>query len=102
MSVEFLRQVAATPLPKSFVASDDVDAVKILRQAGLLIAVPDELPPGAVKVVAITEKGNEELLRFHHLGPRAPDPASRPSWLRLAARRARSVVHGTGRVDNRF
>jgi hypothetical protein len=31
MSVDFLRQVAATPLPKSFNDAKDVDAVRILH-----------------------------------------------------------------------
>ncbi len=66
MSVEFLRQVAATPLPKAFNAAKDIDAIKILRQAGLVLALMDESPECAARVLAITEKGRDELLRFHY------------------------------------
>lgn len=98
MSIELLRQIAAAPLPASFAAPKDVDAVRILRQAGLVIAVPEEPPAGAVKVVAITEKGNEELLRLHYPQYRAPDPVPKSSWLQLAAQRARSVLREAGRA----
>ena len=97
MSIELLRQIAAAPLPTSFAAAKDVDAVRILRQAGLVIAVPEEPPRGAVKVVAITEKGNEELLRLHYPQCRAPDPVPKSSWLQLAAQRARSALREAGR-----
>lgn len=96
MSIELLRQIAAAPLPTSFAAAKDVDAVRILRQAGLVIAVPEEPPEGAVKVVAITEKGNEELLRLHYPQYRAPVPKS--SWLQMAAQRARSALREAGRA----
>ncbi len=95
MSIELLRQIAATPLPASFTAAKDVDAVRILRQAGLVIAVPEEPPEGAVKVVAITEKGNEELLRLHYPQYRAPDPVPKSSWLQLAGQRARAALRET-------
>lgn len=98
MSIELLRQIAATPLPTSFAAAKDVDAVRILRQAGLVIAVLEEPPEGAVKVVAITEKGNEELLRLRYPQSRALDPVPRCSWLQLAAQRARSALREAGRA----
>ncbi|MDM0118357.1 hypothetical protein [Variovorax arabinosiphilus] len=98
MSIELLRQIAAAPLPASFATPKDVDAVRILRQAGLVIAVPEEPPAGAVKVVAITEKGNEELLRLHYPQYRASDPVPKSSWLQLAAQRARSVLREAGRA----
>lgn len=96
MSIEVLRQIAASPLPKSFSNGCDVDAVKILRQAGLVIALLDEPPGCGAKVVAITEKGNEELLRFHY-----PTGSSRQSaqggqggrWIAQGAERVRSVIH---------
>jgi len=52
MSVEFLRQIAATPLPSSFTAAKDIDASKILRQAGLVLALSDEPPECAARVLA--------------------------------------------------
>lgn len=90
MSVEVLRQIAATPLPKSFNAAQDIDAIRILRQAGLILALVDEPPEGAARVLAITEKGRDELMRFHY--PDARPGRGRGNWLQLAAQRARSVV----------
>ena len=91
MSLEFLKQVAATPLPKSFNAKQDVDAIKILRQAGLVLAMVDEPPEFGARVLAITEKGRAELLQFHYpqgsVAPRHGD-----FWLPRAAQRAREVV----------
>jgi hypothetical protein len=96
MSIELLRQIAATPLPKSFTAPKDVDAVKILRQAGLIIALVDELPEGATRVLAITDKGRAELLRFHFPDEHVPRTTRQPSWLHLAAQRARNVLNKRG------
>jgi len=93
MSIEFLRQVAATPLPKSFTHARDVDAVRILRQAGLVIALLDAPPEGGAQVIAITDKGRAELLRFHC--PERPSPimhTRKTSWLQWATRRARSAM----------
>lgn len=87
MSVEFLRQIAATPLPKSFTDAKDIDAVKILRQAGLVIALVDPPPGSAATVFAITEEGNAELLRFHY-PENGQRPHSRDHWLPPAAQRA--------------
>jgi hypothetical protein len=98
MSIEFLRQVAATPLPKSFTHAKDIDAVKILRQAGLVIALVDELPEGAAKVMAITERGKDELLRFHYPSQGVSQGEVRAqgsSWFELAAQQVRSLIRGT-------
>jgi hypothetical protein len=99
MSVEFLRQIAATPLPKSFNAAKDIDAIRILRQAGLVHALVDEAPGGAARVLAITEKGNSELLRFHY--PRAPAKRgpTKGNWLEIAAERAREAIKASRRHD---
>jgi hypothetical protein len=86
MSIELLRQIAARPLPTSF---------------GLVIAVPEEPPEGGIKVVAITEKGNQELLHLHYPGHRQPDPVPRSSWLQVAAQRARSAFREAGRSGRR-
>lgn len=87
MSVDFLRQIAATPLPKSFTNAKDIDAVKILRQAGLVIASIDAPPESAATIFAITDEGRAELLRFHY-----PESGGRPRvtdhWLPPAAQRA--------------
>lgn len=91
MSVEFLSQVAATPLPKSYNAKQDVDAIKVLRQAGLVLAMVDEPPECGARVLAITDKGRAELLRIHY--PESPE-ASRTAGFLLprVALRARHVL----------
>lgn len=95
MSVEFLRQIAAMPLPQSFNASKDIDAIRILRQAGLVLALADEPPEGAARVLAITEKGKHELLRFHYPEKRPIRSLGKGSWLHLAAERARQAIKPT-------
>jgi hypothetical protein len=99
MSVEFLRQIAAMPLPKSFNAAKDVDAVKILRQAGLVLAMVGELPKGGARVLAITEKGNRELLQFHYPDDCPAASPSKGSWLQLVAERAREAIKTGHRKD---
>ena len=100
MSVEFLRQIAATPLPKSFNAARDVDAIRILRQAGLVLALVDEPPEHGARVVAITEKGNRELLRYHY--PEAGKKrGTRSNWLQIGAGSARNAIRQSGRSDER-
>ena len=101
MSVEFLRQVAATPLPKSFNDAKDVDAVRILRQAGLVIALVDEPHEGGARVLAITEKGHAELLHFHYPDECAPRTTGEGSWLQLAGRRARKAIERAGALGRR-
>lgn len=99
MSVEFLRQLAASPLPKAFTAPNDVDAVRILRQAGLVIALVDEPPERGARVLAVTEKGKSELLRFHYPEAyHARDPG-RGNWLQIAAERAREAIRPSRRRD---
>jgi len=91
MSLEFLRQVAATPLPRSFHAKQDVDAIRILRQAGLVLAMVDEPPEFGARVLAITEKGRAELVQFHYPEGSATPPHE-SFWLPRAAQRAREAV----------
>lgn len=92
MSIEFLQQVAATPLPRSFSDAKDIDAIKILRQAGLIIATAEAPPKGALKVLALTEKGKAELLCLHYPQRSTRTPIRKRSWLHLVASRARSVI----------
>lgn len=92
MSVEFLRQIAASPLPKSYTAANDVDAVRILRRAGLVLALVDEPPEGGARVLAITEEGSSELLRFHYPEARQRRDPGRGNWLQIAASRAREAI----------
>jgi len=99
MSIEVLRQIAASPLPKSFTAADDVNAVRILRQAGLVLALVDEPPERGARVLAITEKGKAELLRFHYPEVRRQKDPVRVSWLQIAAERARGAISPSRRRD---
>ena len=69
MAMDMLRRLAASPLPANFHAAEEIDKVKLLRAAGLVIA---RSPPAAnssgtadsAQVLAITAKGREELARF--------------------------------------
>ncbi|VTU26079.1 hypothetical protein H4CHR_01724 [Variovorax sp. PBS-H4] len=99
MSVEFLRQIASSPLPRSFAAADDIDAIRVLRQAGLVLALIDEPPERGARVLAITEKGNNELLQFHYPEARQKPGFAKVGWLQLAARRAREAIKSSRRHD---
>jgi hypothetical protein len=101
MSVEFLRQIAATPLPKSFNAARDVEAIRILRQAGLVLALVDEPPERGARVLAITEEGNRELLRYHYPEADRKRGTVRNNWFQIAAERAREAIRPAGRSDDR-
>ncbi|MGK6310736.1 hypothetical protein [Variovorax sp. DT-64] len=99
MSVEFLRQIASSPLPRSFTAPDDIDAIRVLRQAGLVLALIDEPPERVARVVAITQKGNDELLRIHYPEGRQKRGCAKGSWLHIAAQRAREAIKPSRRPD---
>ena len=101
MSIEFLQQIAATPLPESFNDARDVDAIRILRQAGLVLALVDEPPERGARVLAITEKGNSELLRYHYPEASKRRRTVRHNWFQIAAARAREAIRPAGRSDDR-
>ncbi|VTU20222.1 hypothetical protein SRS16CHR_02599 [Variovorax sp. SRS16] len=69
MSMDLLKKIASVRLPVSYTATEDIDAVRILRQAGLVVALipapadPVTLSGGkhAAQVLAITAKGRNEL-----------------------------------------
>ena len=91
MSLDLLKQIAATPLPASFHSPRDVDAIKILRKAGLVIALVDAPPELGAKVLAITAEGRDELLRLHY--PESPQsPNGRIQVLPRVAQRMREVL----------
>jgi hypothetical protein len=92
MPMDLLKQIAATRLPVSFRTSKEIDEVRILRQAGLVIAlIPAPADPlklagsePAAQVLAITEKGREELARIRYPGemPQADRGSRGPrNWL---------------------
>ena len=92
MSLDLLRQIAASRLPLTVHRPEDVDQVRLLRTAGLVIAtVPALCDPltlsgksTVAQVLAMTQKGLEELAAFRY--PSAPKDESKP-WLsaRIAA-----------------
>lgn len=90
MSIKFLSQLASVPLPKSFSAAEDIDAIKILRQAGLVVTLEDESPKGSTRVLAVTKKGRDELVRFHY--PENNQPRNLEFWLPQIAQRAREAI----------
>jgi hypothetical protein len=104
MALDLLRQIASSPLLKSFRAPDEIDQVRLLRAAGLVIAfVPAPAasstlagPERAAQVVAVTEKGREELLRAQYPGEELPSWRSNTGLgqrLRTAADRMRHALH---------
>ncbi len=91
MPMDLLKQIAASRLPVSFRTPKEIDEVRILRQAGLVIAfVPAPADPlklsGAeptAQVLAVTEKGREELARIHYPGEQPPPRPHRAGLGRL-------------------
>ena len=71
MTMDLLRSIASTRLPKSITSPEDIDRVRILRAAGLVVAfVPAPSRPltlsgieKAAQVLTITQKGYDELRR---------------------------------------
>jgi len=69
MTMNLLRQIAGSRLPVSFYRSEEIDSVRVLRAAGLVVAlVPAPSDPlalsgarPAAQVLAITQKGRDEL-----------------------------------------
>ncbi|MBO9650927.1 MAG: hypothetical protein J7605_20670 [Variovorax sp.] len=69
MALDLLRRIAGSPLPMSFTQTADIDRVRILRAAGLVVAfVPEAHHPSIAmllqrpaQVVGITQKGRAEL-----------------------------------------
>lgn len=70
MTMTFLKQLAGSRLPMTFYRTDDIDQVRLLRAAGLVVAmVPSPADaasrtPCVAQVLAITQRGQEELARF--------------------------------------
>jgi hypothetical protein len=94
MTMNLLRQIAGSRLPVTFYRTEDIDGVRLLRAAGLVVAlVPspsDPLAlsgePSAAQVLAITQKGREELVAFSY-------PESPPLHARRRERQASAAAH---------
>jgi hypothetical protein len=74
MTMNLLRQSASSRLPVPSYRTVDIDQVRILRAAGLVVALipaPSNLltlsgDGLAAQVLAVTQKGREELARFDY------------------------------------
>ncbi|OUM02730.1 hypothetical protein [Variovorax sp. JS1663] len=88
MAMDMLRQLAGSPLPATFRTPAEIDKIKLLRAAGLVIALtpaPSNAltlsgTADAAQVLAITEKGREELAKFSFPGDAPPMQPARRSW----------------------
>ncbi len=88
MTMNLLRQIAGSRLPVSFYRNEDIDSVRVLRAAGLVVAlVPSPgdalgMPgaPASAQVLAVTQKGREELARFDYPLHAAHPDARTPRW----------------------
>lgn len=94
MTMDLLRQIASSRLPMTFYRSEDIDRIRVLRSAGLVVAlVPapsDPLTlsgaPSAAQVLAVTQKGREELASFGY-------PEARPPRWRIRMPRIKTARH---------
>jgi hypothetical protein len=89
VAMDLLAHISSSPLPKSFGSPDDIDKIRVLRAAGLVIAlIPAEASPAATspeqtaQVIAITQKGREELQRGSTPDGQLADEASTSELVR--------------------
>lgn len=91
MTMNLLKQIAGSRLPVTFYREEDIDGVRLLRAAGLVVAlVPSPSDPialsgspTAAQVLALTQKGREELARFDY--PQSRSVPARMPRIRTAA-----------------
>ncbi|MDM0037321.1 hypothetical protein QTI33_34710 [Variovorax sp. J22P271] len=104
MALDLLKEIASSPLPKSFRSPDEIDQVRLLRAAGLVIAfVPARTgtqllagPEHSAQVLAVTDKGRQELEPSRYPDEETASSKSNGSLaqrLRSAADRVRRVLH---------
>ena len=92
MTMNLLKQIAGSRLPVTFYRTEDIDQVRVLRAAGLVVAlVPSPSDPLsfsgsalAAQVLAVTQKGREELAKFNY--PESRPPRWRNRLPRITAR----------------
>ncbi|SEK17174.1 MULTISPECIES: hypothetical protein [unclassified Variovorax] len=95
MTMNLLRQIAGSRLPVSFYRNEDIDGVRVLRAAGLVVAlVPSPSDPltlsgshPAAQVLAVTQKGRDELAKFDF-------PESRPPRWRFRMPKIKTAIVG--------
>ncbi|RZL58981.1 MAG: hypothetical protein EOP75_01825 [Variovorax sp.] len=103
MALDLLKQIASSPLPMYFRSSEDIDKVRLLRAAGLVIAfVPTDADPliarpaeRAAEVFAVTQKGRETLHESGYPDEQllvASPPAKLTQRLRTVVERARQTL----------
>lgn len=88
MAIDLLRQLASSSLPTTFRTAEEIDKIKLLRAAGLVIALTPSSPsasspsgiPDTAQVLAITQKGREELGKFSLPESPSPDPSAQAPW----------------------
>jgi hypothetical protein len=105
MAMDMLRQLAGAPLPATFRTSAEIDKIKLLRAAGLVIALTPAPSnaltfPGmtdAAQVLAITEKGREELAKFSLPGDAPSMQPARASWWKAKLNATVNARRATGR-----
>ena len=105
MAMDLLKELAVSPLPATFHTPAEIDKIKLLRAAGLVIALtpaPSNAltlsgPADAAQVLAITKKGREELAKFSLPEEvRAMQPA-RESWWKAKLNSAVNSSRGSWR-----
>ena len=98
MAMDMLRQLAGAPLPATFRISAEIDKIKLLRAAGLVIALtPAPGTTDAAQVRAITEKGREELAKFSLPGDAPSMQPARASWWKAKLNATVRTRRATGR-----
>jgi hypothetical protein len=105
--MDLLRQIAASRLPITFHHAEDVDKVRVLKAAGLVIAlIPPPSEPlhssgdaRAAQVLAVTREGLEELSRYAYPDEQHQAPKERRSW--LWAKFGRTPLYRGGRASAR-
>ncbi|KIQ35266.1 hypothetical protein RT97_04975 [Variovorax paradoxus] len=101
MTMNLLKQIAGSRLPVTFYRTEDIDQVRVLRAAGLVVAlVPSPSSPlslsgspTAAQVLAITQKGREELAQINHY-PEPRPPRWRHRLPRITAWRSSDAASG--------
>ncbi len=97
MPMELLRQLEGCRMPVAVREPADIDKLRVLRAAGLVVALfpvsaralEPAGEPGAALVLALTRQGREALAQFEYpcagLARRPAPHATRFSWRRLSA-----------------